>query len=45
MQAGSHRVTYSVHTAPGADPGGRTKDNQVGAKDWWLLVTWCRVCV
>lgn len=29
-QVGNLRIAYSVHTAPGADPGGNTKDNQVG---------------
>lgn len=33
------RVTYSVHTAPGSDPGGNVKDNQVrlrrGCEDPW----------
>lgn len=24
------RATYCVHTLPGAEPGGMTKDNQVG---------------
>lgn len=28
-QVGGLKLTYSVHTAPGADPGGNTKDNQV----------------
>ena len=27
------RISYSVHTAPGADPGGNTKDNQ----DAWVV--------
>jgi hypothetical protein len=28
-QVGQLKATYSVHTQPGADPGGNTKDNQV----------------
>lgn len=29
VQVGNLRVTYSVHTHPGTDPGGNVKENQV----------------
>ncbi|KIY98047.1 Protein phosphatase 2C containing protein [Monoraphidium neglectum] len=33
VKVGGMRITYSVHTAPGADPGGNTKENQ----DAWVV--------
>jgi hypothetical protein len=34
MQVGGLKVSYSVHTHAGADPGGGTKDNQVTSQQY-----------
>jgi hypothetical protein len=31
-QVGQYKITYSVHTQPGSDPGGQVKANQVWAQ-------------